>query len=387
MKKLLVPIILCAAFVATGVAQTPVRQWKMGPLTWNDFQHNSAIGSKRSHMEYYMGIQGIVDKRDGVKYLHPGVTAFMSPEFSWADTHYRTPQLLAYHQCAFDLVELHRRRLENYIMDGHTTFLEIINPDQLLDNTMRRVGEDIARLESDTQEGRDSTSLSQWQARVRQQLDSVPWYVYSFHSAAPFRWGFSFDVGYSYIGGGLHDYLGNGFALGCTGDMGIRRHFFTSALTMGGSRCRQQMMHVSREINDLYPEDAVYHLDFYMAYGFAVVDNAHIRLTPFVGYGWQHFYYNGDDESSHGPTDGCLHLGLDFHHIVSNQVEVNEFLCGQRYNASHDIVSLHTKIFATYNRFESVIGAPTGFTINLQLGIALMTGRAKCDGIRYVKAN
>ena len=380
MKKVLILTALCALSAIGAQAQTYVRQWKMGPLTWNDFSHNTAIGKKCSHLEYYMGIQGSMEKHDGVKYLHPAVTAFMSPDFSWADTAYRTPQLLAYHQCAFDLVELHRRRLENYILEGRQSFLEIVNPDQLLDNTMRRVGDDIARLDEDTQEGRDSVGLRLWQTNVRRRLDSMPLHTFSSHRDAPFRWGFSFDVGYTYIGGGLHDYLGNGFELGCTGDMGLRRHFFTSALTLGGSRCRQEMLQVdeAREINDLYTTDMVYHLDFYMAYGYAVVDNAHVRLTPFVGYGWQHFYYNGDDESSHGPTDGCLHVGVDFHHIFSNQVEVNEFMCGQRYNATHDIVSLHAKLYATHNRFESVMGIPAGFTVNLQVGIALMSGRAHC---------
>ena len=381
MKKTILLIALCTASMVAGQAQTYVHQWKMGPLTWNDFRHNTAIGNKCSHLEYYMGIQGNADVHGGVKYLHPSVTAFMSPEFSWADTAYRTPQLLAYHQCAFDLVEMHRRQLENYILGGQQSFLEIINPDQLLDNTMQRVGEDVARLERDTKEGRDSSSLDQWQTWVKRQLDSLPMHTFNSHRDAPFRWGFSFDVGYTYIGSGLHDYLGNGFELGCTGDMGLRRHFLTMALTMGGSRCRQQMLQVDevREINDLYPTDRVYHLDFYLAYGFAVVDNARFRLTPFVGYGWQYFYYNGDDETSHGPTDGCLHVGMDMHYNFSNQVEVNEFLCGSRYNATHDIVSLHAKLYATHNRFESVMGIPTGFTINLQMGIGLMSGRALCE--------
>lgn len=371
---------LCALSSMGIEAQTYVRQWKMGPLTWKDFNHNSAIGSKCSHLEYYMGMQGSAELRDGVKYLHPSVTAWMSPEFSWADTHYRTPQLLAYHQCAFDLVEMHRRQLENFIMRGHSSFVEMINPDLLLDNTMQRVGEDIARLESETHEGRDSASLGQWQARVKQQLDSLPMRTFTTHRDAPIRWGCSFDLGYSFLGGGLQQYLAGGFALGFTGDMGIRRHFLTTSLSMGGSRCRQEMLQVNeaRAINDLYPYDAVYHLDFYLGYGYAVVDNARMRLTPFVGYGWQHFYYNGLDESSHGPTDGGLHVGVDYHQHFSNQVEVNEFLCGHRYNASHDILSFHAKLFATYNQFESVVDAPSGFTINLQLGIAFMSGKAHC---------
>ena len=71
-------------------------------------------------------------------------------------------------------------------------------------------------------------------------------------------------------------------------------------------------------------------------------------------------------------------MGVDYHQHFSNQVEVNEFLCGHRYNASHDILSFHAKLFATYNQFESVVDAPSGFTINLQLGIAFMSGKAHC---------
>ena len=381
MKRVFIISFFFLAALVTMQAQAPVRQWKMGPLTWNDFQPNSSIGDKHSHLEYYMGIQGSMEKHKGIKYLHPAVTAFMSNDFSWADTAYRTPQLLVYHQCTFDLVELHRRRLENYIFDGRCSLLEIIDPDQLLDNTMLRLADDVARLESETHVGTDSALLSQWQARVKTMLDSTPRHTFNHHADALFRWGFSFDLGYTFLGGGLQDYLGDGVTLGFTGDMGIGRHFLTTAMSIGGSRCRQQMLQIDErnEIRDLYPTDDVYHLDFYVGYGYAVIDNAHLRATPFVGYGWQQYYYNAMDESSHGPTDGGLHLGVDLHYIFSNQVEINEFLCGQHYNASHDIMSFHAKLYATYNRFNTVVGTPSGFSINLQLGIALMTGRAHCE--------
>ncbi|MBO4599356.1 MAG: hypothetical protein J5641_01325 [Bacteroidales bacterium] len=379
MKKVFVFIVLCALTVGGIQAQNYIHSWKMGPLSWNDFVHKSAIGNKCSNLEYYMGIRQEVTERDGVKYTHPAVYAFMSPEFSWADTAYRTPALLAYNQCAFDMVEVERRLLENHIYMGFQSFADMIDPGRLLDNTMQRVGEDIVRLEQETREGRDTASLRRWQEDVSQRLDSIRPHAYTTHRDAPLRWGFSFDLGASFVGGNLSKYLRKGFALGFTGDMGIRRHFLTTMMLIGGSRCLDTIYHVSKEINDLYRGDRLTHLDFYIAYGYAVVDNSRTRLTPFVGYGWQNYSYTGDDEVQHGPTDGCLHVGIDYHHNFSNYVEFNEFLGSFYYNAEHRIASFHTKLFATYNRFEKVIGAPTGFTINLQVGLALLGGRAHCE--------
>ena len=379
MRKVFAIAVLCMISLAGSQAQNHTHSWKMGPLTWNDFSPNNAIGSQYSHLEYFMGIQGGVDKRNGVTYLHPSVGAFMSSGYSWADPRYRTPQLLAYHQCAFDLVELHRRRLENYIMDGKANLLELVDPDLMLDKTMLLAGEEIARLKAETLEGRDSTRLRQWQDSVRHQLDSIPQHSFTTHHDAPMRWGLTFDGGYTYVGGGLHDYLGNGLIFGFIGEVGYRHHFVSLTCAMGGSRCLDTMYHINSAINTLYPGYRVSHFDFYMAYGYAVVDNARIRLVPFVGYGTQQFYYNDFNNYSHGPTDGCLHAGLDFHYNYSNQVEVNEFLLKFHYNSLHNITSFHTRLFATFNRFESVVGAPTGFTINLQLGFGLMTGRARCE--------
>ncbi len=379
MRKVFVIAVICALSLTGIQAQNNIHSWKMGALSWKDFAPNGSIGNKHSHMEYYMGIQGSMSEKGGVKYLHPTVTAFMSNEYSWADPAFRTPRLLAYHQCAFDLVELHRRQLENYLMSGKASFLELIDPDHMVDNAMQQVGEEIALLKAETAEGGDSIRLSQWQALVKQQLDTTTLHTFTEHRDAPMRWGLAFDGGIAFIGGHLHDYLEHGLAFGFTGDVGYRRHFLTTALSMGGSRCFDTVYHTEWEINDLYPSDPILHLNYYFAYGYAVVDNAYLRLVPFIGFGRQKFYYNGMDDSSHGPSDGCLHVGVDFHYNISNQVELNELLCRFRYNARHDLVSFHTKLYATYNRFEQVIGSPTGFTVNLQLGVSLMTGRAHCE--------
>jgi len=58
-------------------------------------------------------------------------------------------------------------------------------------------------------------------------------------------------------------------------------------------------------------------------------------------------------------------------------VEWNPFLIGD-YNATHNLVSFNARLFATYDRFAAVEGCLQGFSVNLQVGIGLMMGKARC---------
>ena len=379
MKKTIVLTTLCVLFATCIQAQQPMHFWKKGPLTWNDFAPNGAIGKKCSHLEYGLGLQGDVEKRDGIQYYHPGFSAFVNKDYSWADPAYRTPRQLAYNQCAFDILEIHRRNLENYYFSGKASLLEILAPEALLDSAMFRAVNEIALLGETTDEGRDSTALLLWQTRVRRQLDSIPFHTFDSHSDAPWRWGATFELGYSFLGGNLHNYLGSGIGIGITGEVGYQKHFFSISSSMGYSGCKKELINQFQGNDNLYQGDGVMHTDFYIAYGHAVIDNARSRLVPFVGFGWQKYYHAFMNQSSLSFGDRCIHAGVDYHFNYSNTVQVNELLLKYHYNSIHYVKSIHTKLFFTYNRFQSIVDTPAGFTLNLQLGIGLLAGRAHCE--------
>ena len=378
MKRILSIIMFSALLTCTAMGQIQSHTWSMGPLTWNDFQHKSALNGHYSFLEYYMGIDQSRKKVDGVLYVMPSAYAFVSPEYSWADTAYRSPALLRYNQTAFGLMEVYRRRLERRIATADI----FTNEQQVLDNTMRQLNEDIDRLEAETAQGNDTAVLARWEREVAHQLDSLkPMDIYS-HTDAPFRWGMGLGVGFSGVGGDWHHYFSNGMGMSFTFDMGIRRHFLTLGFGFAGSRCRDTVYSVHstpENIEDLWTGDRLAVLDLYAAYGFSVVDNAKMRLTPFVGYGLVGFFFTPDEGSSIGPSTGCIHAGVEFNLHFSNQVYKFPFKIAG-YNATHDLASLNVKVFGTYGRLGNAVGAPTGCTFNVQVGFSMLNGKAKCPG-------
>ena len=375
MKRILSIIMFSALLTCTAMGQIQSHTWEMGPLTWNDFQHKTTLNGHYSFMEYYMGFDQSRKVVDGVTYVGQTVYAFVSPEYSWADTAHRSPALLRYNQTAFGLMEVYRRRLERRMFTANL----YINDQQMLDNTMRQLNDDIDRLEAETRQGSDSAVLARWEREVQQQLDSLkPMDIYS-HTDAPYRWGMSIGAGFSGVGGDLHRYFGNGMGMSFNFDMGWRRHFLTFGMGFAGSRCRDTVYSVHstpENIEDLWTGDRLAVLDLYAAYGFSVLDNARCRLTPFVGYGLVGFFFTPDNGSSIGPSTGSIHAGVDFNLHFSNQVfRLPYSILG--YNATHDLASLNIKAFGTYGRLNSAIGAPAGFTFNVQVGFSFLSGKAK----------
>lgn len=374
MKRILSITLFCLLLAGGAAAQIQSHNWQMGPLTWNDFQHKNTINGHHSYLEYYMGIDRLRKTVDGVLYVCPTAYGFVSPEYSWADTAYRSPALLRYNQSAFGLVEVYRRRLERRVAEADI----YIDQQQVLDNTMRQLSEDIDRLETETAQGGDTVALARWESNIKHQLDSLtPLNVFS-HTDAPFRWGMGVGAGFCGVGGELHRYFRHGGGMQFSFDMGLWRHFLICSMGFSGSRCLDTVRNIyNNPDEDLWTGDRLAVLDLYAAYGFSVVDNSRCRLTPYVGYGLLGFFYTPDgDGSSIGPYTGCIHAGVDFNLHFSNQVYRFPFSL-KGYNASHDLASLNVKVFGTYSRLGTVLSTPQGFTVNVMVGLSILNGKAK----------
>ena len=373
MKKTALFTALCILFIGQSQAQN-IHTWKMGPLTWNDFTPNTAIEKQVSHLEYYMGIDSKSKEVDGVHYSKPIAYAYTSPEYSWVDTNYLSEQLLQYNQCIFDMVEVYRRKLESKLQDS-----SIYTHGQLLDNTMRQLADDVRRIEIETQYGTDTAALHRWQNKIQTKLnESVSSTTYGFVDA-PFNWGLSFDLGFHYTGGELHDYFSHGGGMSINMEMGYKRALLGGSINIGGARVRSQDTIYFPKIDYYFIEhDPLTYLNLYAYCGISIIDNNKTRLTPFVGYGLLGYYYSEDEESSSiGPSNGCFHFGIIYNHIFSNNVNYWG-LTNEYYNAEHDKTYIDVRLYGTYNNFKSIVGAPQGFTLNLQVGIGINGGRTHC---------
>lgn len=392
MKRYLLLTITCILFSLTAEAQSNRHTWKMGPLTWNDFHHNTAINEKTSYLEYFVDVTHREVNVGNIKYIIPTLEAYTCPDYSWADTSFRSPRLLAYNQCLFDLVEVHRRKLEREL--GQTN---IWNRDEFMKKGIHRLDEDLVRAENDMKQGSDTAALSRWQIKVKHDLDSIAPFTPTRFEEGNFGLGATFGLGFKGIAGDLSKYFTNGGGMDFSFDIISKRHYFTWGTYIGWAGCKQNVWDKKffDELGVTPPTEGRYHypdggseepliykgelatcLDMYWAYGYTVFNNNVHKITPFVGIGLEGFYTSDDDEVSYGRTAFSWHFGLDYNWQYSNTIDHGSFSLDQRYNCSHDVVAVNCKLYAAYDNFKTMVGMPKGFSINFQVNLGLWTGNA-----------
>ena len=363
-------IFLIAAFTlllpVLAMGQKNIRFWEKGPLTWSDFSLvNESIGREHSYLEF--GLTVITRDQDINNMTIPVKTAvaFANKEMSWVDSNYRTPSQLRYNQVVFNIVELHRRRLQVVVDTGGN-----VNMDYYMKLLTYEV--DSFCLQSDY--GNDTAEVLWWEQEIRRQMDTITPIMVERHQKAneitgfrpKMRLGMYFGGGAKFFTGDIHRYFAPSGGFYFDVDGGSWRHVFNFGFYIGGGRCKVDTLFATNPDNDLYSDDKISTLDMHFDYGFAVIDGNRLTVTPFVGYGLQGFYFNEDgNKTAGGPSEGCWRLGIDAKYDV-----------GLTSSSYDDIVSLwgctvHGKVYVSFDKFKSIEGTPRGCTINAQLGIGI----------------
>lgn len=366
-------LILCFLLPLFGNAQDGLRDWRKGPLTWNDFKAATpdSLGVEHSYLEFFLYIDELPEEHDGVNYWMKNARACIDRQRSWADSSSRTPEELHYNQVIFNLVELYRRYIQIEIDTGGS-------PD--MDYYMQLLATDVDTFCYLSDFGRDTAEVNRWDAYVHSQMTAAAAVTAETHAehikqttdagsyATTNRFGFGIGAGLKMPAGNLHQYFrtGGGFYMDC--EFGYSRQLLNFGLYIGGSRCLDTLWHKTKEINDLYTKDPLTVIGLKFDYGIAVIDNNRLRLTPFVGIGMLGLYTeisdDFDETTSVGPTAFSWRAGVDFRYHFSTDIT--------RYQRSCEVsqFSLFAKLYVEPARFRSVFSEPHGVTVNLAVGLA-----------------
>ena len=366
MKNILVFSFYLLVTLATVVsAQESRRGREKGPLTWNDFiPMNESIGAEHSYLEYILDVERRRDMVNGKEMQTRTAVLYVDRKMSWVDTHYRTPQELRYNQVAFDIAELHRRRLQLVIDTGGTVNMNYYT---------RLLTYVVDSFCHETYFGADTAAVARWEWEIRRQIDSITPMMVEQHQKAnaiekitpQYHMIFNLGGGAKFFAGDMHKLLAPSGGMYFDFECGLWRHMFSMGMYIGGGRCLPDSVDNVNSIDKLYATDRLTTLDMYLNYGFTVIDAQKWCVTPFVGFGLQGFLYDDPQYSeSGGPMEGCWRAGVDvkYHLGAADEYYSNSltrFLC-----------SAHGKVYLSFDRFKSIVGSPTGVTINAQLGFS-----------------
>ena len=371
--KSFVLIVLGLSLTTTAMSQnTNLRGWEKGPLTWNDFTlMNESVGDEHSYLEYILQVEQRPDEINGKEMETKTAVLYVDRKMSWVDSHYRTPQELKYNQVAFNLAELHRRRLQLVIDTGGAVNMNYYT--QLLSYM-------VDSFCHDTYYGADTAAVAWWEQDIRRQMDSITPIMVERHITAnaiekiipQYRMLFNLGGGAKFYHGDLHDLFAPSGGFYFDFEAGLWRHELLMGMYAGGGRCRPDSIVAVYSYNTLYNYDDISTLDLHIDYGFIAIDSRKWSVMPFVGYGMQAVLYNeGDGTSSNGPSEGCWRAGIDVkYHLGIGDIYMDNYL-------EQFLFSAHGRVYVSFDRFKSIVGTPQGFTINAQLGFSFGMKQSK----------
>ena len=348
-----------------SLGQKNIRFWEKGPLIWSDFSMvNQSIGSEHSYLEFGLDVIDRQQDVSGVSIPVRTAVAYVDKEKSWVDSSFRTPAQLRYNQVMFNIVELHRRRLQVVVDTGGN-----VN----MDYYMRLLTYEADSFCHSCNYGNDTAEVLWWEREIRRQMDSVTPLMVEKHYQANliegYRpsgcFGMAMGLGTKFFTGPIYNYFApsGGFYFDLFG--GSWRHNFDFGFYIGGGRCKPDSIVTTNLDNMLYATDRITTLDFHFDYGISVIDNMRLTVTPFVGFGLQGVYYNSQEEVSGGPSEGCWRAGVDV------QYDFSQANYATRKTITFFGLAAHGKVYVCFDRFRSIEGAPRGLTLNFQLGFSL----------------
>jgi hypothetical protein len=254
------------------------KHWHEGPLSWSDFSERKVESKTPSELRFYLAYAPRKEKFQDTVLHRLAATCYLDRQASWVHPDHKTENLLRYNQVIFDIAELYRRELHLALSQAKTADLTQYQ----LQRISQKCFATVETMRRETGQGQDLAALAAWELLLREKLsgyagDELPRFRKS-------RFGYGLYGGFG--GGTLSHSLGRHFSQRGHGGYGFEFAYgpsvlFLNAVMAGGRVSREYPgggeAWAAGQRSNLALGD--------LSYGYRVVDQAKVRLVPYVGLG------------------------------------------------------------------------------------------------------
>lgn len=343
--------------------QSNERQWEAGDLTWEDFKGEPFISSSNSSELNYQLSYSTSKKKIGDTTLFIFQTRnFFNPNISWAKVSDKTDQLLRYNQVLFNILELHRRKLQSTLHRIENLSMA----EEKFRIHSKASNYEIKKFQNETQQGTDLTSLDHWELRIAKELKSNPYEFVPEITDRNFGYGLNIGFGSGLLTGTIADHFTPTFNFMFGFDFAFKNTLFYFNGTLAGDRVKSDYI----EDGILWPTDLKTNVVIVdVSIGQTLLDNSNHKLTPFAGLGILEFTASnkeGEQFEDHRIVNYGLIYGLnyDFKFKKSFRLIPPPYWGNYRERVEHNI---RIRLYATSGKFENMKGT----SINLTVGYAI----------------
>jgi hypothetical protein len=240
-----------------------------------------------------------------------------------------------------------------------------------------RLNQRIAYFRQLTQDGTDTAALAAFEKQVWQQLDMLPAYYQPTYTARPFGYSAYFSLGMSYPFGSMGQYFTPAFTIGYGFAFQWKSHLLDIEAIMGSYDARKTAPLLNRNnpqlVEGIFLEDHSYSLTLInIGYGFLLIDNNHMQLSPIIGLGMHELSAKRkwEDRFAYTRLEPTVGVMFRYHFWQQNTFPSFNHLFGDHRISDRNHISLQGKLRLSYSSFPRIEGSPKGLCLTAQVGIA-----------------
>lgn len=357
MARFILLIILGIISWQPAAAQDARKFWSDGDLMWSDFQEKAATGGA-SYLAYFLGYNTTKEKINDTNVVRIEAFCYVDRLVSWVDPKYKSDALLAYNQVIFDIVELHRRALQYRLHRVQ----DVSEAEYVMRHVLSQCNEQVVSFQMESESGANTQMVERWKHLVEIKLEASPYErIPAFEER---NFGIGMHGGLS--GGTFTGTLGNHFSpyLGILYgfDFAFKKHLLLLNGNMAWNTLRKDFFSADQRFTGEGAKVAILEA----AYGYAALDKADFRLTPFAGLGIVEVSKMSEDgeEELFGLVDYNFLLGLSLDYKLATRLT----LFPHPYVGIREAVEtvIRTRFFVAPVTYSTSM---KGYSINLSVSI------------------
>ena len=167
MLKKISCVVIVLFFSSELLAQELNKEWNEGKLTWQDFTERESDFTI-SELKYFLAYHTEKKEYGDTIVNRYKATCYINKNFSWINPAFKIEQYLRYNQVIFNLVEIHRRKLQ-YELDRLNYYYE---SEGKFNTIYASCNSEIEKFKKDSNEGRLVNAIDFWEHTTNEELKS-----------------------------------------------------------------------------------------------------------------------------------------------------------------------------------------------------------------------
>ena len=337
------------------MAQDYKKEWRDGKLTWADFIERT--GEKGvSELRYFFGYNTGSQEYNNIVVKKYIVQAYVDRNLSWVDPQYKTEQYLRYNQVIFNIIEIHRRRLQAEV-DRVGYLFEIEGKFNIIQSSCTN---EIDKFQWESSGGHNFNSIVFWEQKTSYELNVYSEKLIPEFENRSFGYALHAGLGGGYFTGSIGEYFNPSFNFIFGFDFAYKKSILYLNGTLAGCKVKKDYF----SDKNWYEKQNVGLAIIDVSYGYAFLDNKKLKLSPFVGLGITELTGQNKDnkEAALRLVDYNVIFGLNADYKIRTTINIAPNM-GVKEKVE---TSIRTRLYITKADFAPDLN---GYSINLTVGL------------------